>query len=287
MEQAVKPAALEDVDASRILDLDVREDLRSGREPFQRIMHARQALAHDGILRIRAIFEPRPLYVVMARQGLDHWTERLADDDWRIWFYPDGKAGADADEEAAFEPAPTEPPPAAARVTAGPRVARGPALPNCGSPKPEPTDIHLLDVRDLEPPEPMQKTLEALAGLERGHTLIQINSRVPQFLLPELEARGFQYQVREEQPGVVRVFIRHAEEKHVLDVRVLPPREKHPTIFATFDALDPGTSFIIHNDHDPVPLKYQFMAERGPEAFTWEYLEEGPVSWRVEIGKAG
>ena len=47
-----------------------------------------------------------------------------------------------------------------------------------------------------------------------------------------------------------------------LDVRPIPPREKHPAIFATFDALSPGESFILVNDHDPFPLRYQFQAER-------------------------
>lgn len=70
----------------------------------------------------------------------------------------------------------------------------------------------------------------------------------------------------------------------VLDVRVIPPREKHPAIFQTFDALEPGSSFILVNDHDPVPLRYQFQYER-PEAFEWTYLEEGPAVWRVEIAR--
>ncbi|HSW29643.1 MAG TPA: DUF2249 domain-containing protein [Longimicrobiales bacterium] len=261
-----KPPELETLDPSRILDLDVREDLRSGREPFQRILHARQALAPDGVLRLRAIFEPRPLYGVLGREGFAHWTEQLADDDWRIWFYRVGGA-----EEEARAPVPR---------------STGRTLPTCGTPRPEPADVTVLDVRELEPPEPMQRTLEALATMPRGHTMVQVNSRVPRFLLPELKQRGFQYTIHEEQPDVVRLFIRHAETLPVLDVRVLPPREKHPTIFATFDALEPGASFVILNDHDPVPLRYQFMAER-PNAFAWEYLEQGPEIWRVEIGKAG
>lgn len=280
MEHPVKPQALENVDASRILDLDVREDLRSGREPFERIMHARQALAEDGILRLRAIFEPKPLYGVLGKQGFDHWTERLADDDWRIWFYPSDRG---ASETAAPAAAGTEAIPSDGAAS-GPRRSKGPSLPNCGTPRPEPGDMHILDVREMEPPEPMVHTLAALETLAPGHTLVHINARVPQFLLPELENRGFQYTIREEQPGVVRVFIRRAEETPVLDVRILPPREKHPTIFATFDALEPGGAFVIHNDHDPVPLKYQFMAER-PDGFTWEYLEQGPESWRVRIGR--
>jgi uncharacterized protein (DUF2249 family) len=69
-----------------------------------------------------------------------------------------------------------------------------------------------------------------------------------------------------------------------LDVRVIPPREKHPTIFQTFDALEPGESFVLVNDHDPFPLRFQFEAER-TGTFGWESLESGPTVWRVEISK--
>lgn len=73
-------------------------------------------------------------------------------------------------------------------------------------------------------------------------------------------------------------------ETKTLDVRVIPPREKHPTIFQTFAALHPGDSFVLMNDHDPLPLKYQFEYEHKGQ-FDWTYLEEGPAVWRVEIGK--
>jgi uncharacterized protein (DUF2249 family) len=36
-----------------------------------------------------------------------------------------------------------------------------------------------------------------------------------------------------------------------LDVRVIPPRERHPRIFALFDRLEPGQGFVLVNDHDP------------------------------------
>jgi hypothetical protein len=44
-----------------------------------------------------------------------------------------------------------------------------------------------------------------------GRTLVQINVRVPQFLIPKLEERGFTYEVREQSAGLVRIFIRHAQ----------------------------------------------------------------------------
>jgi regulator of cell morphogenesis and NO signaling len=70
----------------------------------------------------------------------------------------------------------------------------------------------------------------------------------------------------------------------VLDVRDVPPRIRHPKIFETFDALAPGASFVLVNDHDPKPLFYQFQFERA-KAFGWRYLEEGPETWRVQITK--
>ena len=75
-----------------------------------------------------------------------------------------------------------------------------------------------------------------------------------------------------------------ATDQRVLDVRPIPPREKHPAIFSTFDALREGESFVLVNDHDPVPLRYQFEYQR-PGQLGWAYLEQGPELWRVEITK--
>jgi uncharacterized protein (DUF2249 family) len=69
-----------------------------------------------------------------------------------------------------------------------------------------------------------------------------------------------------------------------LDARVIPPRDKHPSIFRTFDSLKSGQSMILINDHDPRPLRYQLSAER-PDSFGWTYLEEGPSVWRIQIDR--
>ncbi len=67
-----------------------------------------------------------------------------------------------------------------------------------------------------------------------------------------------------------------------LDVRPLPPPQRHSEIFRTFNALEPGESFVLVNDHDPKPLLYQFQAEH-PGHFEWSVLEAGPERFRVEI----
>ncbi len=70
----------------------------------------------------------------------------------------------------------------------------------------------------------------------------------------------------------------------VIDVRVLVPAERHARIFALVDSLQPGASFLLVNDHDPKPLRYQLEAEY-PGEFSWTYVEQGPQVWRVEIAK--
>ena len=69
-----------------------------------------------------------------------------------------------------------------------------------------------------------------------------------------------------------------------LDVTRIEPRLKHPAIFNYFDELPQGDAFIILNDHDPKPLYYQLLGERG-DIFSWEYLEQGPHRWQVKIGR--
>lgn len=70
--------------------------------------------------------------------------------------------------------------------------------------------------------------------------------------------------------------------KSIVDVREIPPRERHPRIFATFRALQVGEAMELVNDHDPRPLYYQFQSEM-PGTFSWRYLAQGPEVWQVEI----
>jgi len=70
----------------------------------------------------------------------------------------------------------------------------------------------------------------------------------------------------------------------ILDVRREPPARRHELIFDSYSALPGGSGFVLVNDHDPKPLKYQFEAEHAGQ-FTWDYLEQGPEVWRVRIGR--
>ena len=70
----------------------------------------------------------------------------------------------------------------------------------------------------------------------------------------------------------------------VMDVRPNPCSVKHGLIIKQWLELPVGEHFILLNDHDPVPLYYQFAAQ-WPNAFTWEHLVKGPEEFRVKITK--
>jgi uncharacterized protein (DUF2249 family) len=70
----------------------------------------------------------------------------------------------------------------------------------------------------------------------------------------------------------------------ILDVRANAHGQRHTLIFGAYSKLEPGTGFVLVNDHDPKPLYYQFDANHKGD-FTWDYLEQGPQVWRVRIGR--
>jgi uncharacterized protein (DUF2249 family) len=72
-----------------------------------------------------------------------------------------------------------------------------------------------------------------------------------------------------------------------LDVREVPTSERHDRIRDAFDALAPGESLTIVNDHDPKPLYYELSAEV-PEFDDGAYAaeREGPERFVAELPKA-
>lgn len=162
-------------------ELDVRPLLARGEEPFGTIMEAVDALEPGQALVLRSPFDPVPLHKVLGKRGYARTTRELAPDDFETVYRPEGAAG-DADGEVAATAAPPAPP---AAEVAG-----------------DEADI-VLDVRGLTPPEPMERTLAALTDLPPGGRLLQINERVPVFLLPLLDERGYGYSVAEDARGTL------------------------------------------------------------------------------------
>ena len=70
----------------KIVELDVRGDLKNKLDPFQRIMGAVIDLKEQDIFILHAPFKPVPLYAVMKAKGFVHEAEELDEKHWKITF---------------------------------------------------------------------------------------------------------------------------------------------------------------------------------------------------------
>ena len=169
-----------------------------------------------------------------------------------------------------------------------------------------------IDVPTIEPQRKHPSIFEVFDDLKKGKSLIIHNDHDPKPVFYELLGeRGdvFLWEYLLEGPDFWDVRItkkvepseiqnkgidqngtstvaKSAKEAIVVDVPSIEPKLKHPRIFEVFDALDKGDSLIIHNDHDPKPVYYQLLGERG-DVFVWEYLLQGPEFWDVRVTKRG
>ncbi|MEO5659558.1 MAG: DUF2249 domain-containing protein [Polaromonas sp.] len=69
-----------------------------------------------------------------------------------------------------------------------------------------------------------------------------------------------------------------------LDMRTMAPQDRHSHVIAAFNQLSYGEGIELVNDHDPKPLHTAFQSELAGK-FSWDYLEQGPATWRVAITK--
>jgi uncharacterized protein (DUF2249 family)/quercetin dioxygenase-like cupin family protein len=71
-----------------------------------------------------------------------------------------------------------------------------------------------------------------------------------------------------------------------LDLYQVPRPQLFPVVFARFDALELGESFVLTADHNPVLLETEFDNTR-PRQANWEHLNRGPDKYRVRIRRVG
>jgi uncharacterized protein (DUF2249 family) len=73
----------------------------------------------------------------------------------------------------------------------------------------------------------------------------------------------------------------------MLDVRSVEPKDRFELIMSHYEALAPGAVLELTVDHDPKCMYYTLLATRGEQAFAFDYLEDGPETWRVVVTRTG
>ncbi|HRO10946.1 DUF2249 domain-containing protein [Amaricoccus sp.] len=71
----------------------------------------------------------------------------------------------------------------------------------------------------------------------------------------------------------------------IVDLRPMIPPQRHATVFAALEALEPGGTFVLLNDHAPLPLLRRIQ-ESWPDRFAVEFLRDGPEVWQVAITRS-
>ena len=175
-----------DMERTNIVDLDVRPILDSGVDPFNVIMDGLKTLKDSETLRIINTFEPIPLLNIIKKKGYEYESERP--EEGVVHTYLKKIVGEVVAEE--FE------------LKISDRELTYEDLEHKYEGK-----LNEIDVRDLEMPMPMVTILEAIESLEEGHALYVHHKRLPQYLLPELKEREFDYKAQEVDADNMKLII--------------------------------------------------------------------------------
>lgn len=157
-----------------VTELDVREQLAAGNDPFKEIIAATRELPTGGILDLIASFEPAPMIRVLQKQGWVSWVRWEGEACYVAFWYADKKSAGASDKDAAFD---------AERMD---KNASG----------------WIINVRGLEPPQPMVYVLRALEDEDLVLPLTIKHQRVPSILYSHLEELGYKWTTTENDDGV-------------------------------------------------------------------------------------
>ncbi|GHA57126.1 DUF2249 domain-containing protein [Pontibacter akesuensis] len=181
---AAKPEFLQQLPIEKITTLDVRESIAAGQDPFRLIMDAVTTLDLTQALLLVNTFEPTPLLTILRKKGFLHFVENLGLELVHTYFWREN-AAAPVSGEA---------------LTASSESFDALLAAYAGK-------VRRVDVRHLEMPQPMVTILCELEKLPADAGLYVLHKRVPQYLLPQLQERGFAISIKEAGPGEVYLFI--------------------------------------------------------------------------------
>ena len=167
---------MQNLNGLKRIKLDVREDIKNGADPFKKIMGAVNELKDGEALDLINSFEPFPLYSVLKNKGFEHINNKVPEGFEIIFFRNDtGAKPVKVSEEADENQFGDE------------------DLKNLAHKQ----NIVELDVRGLEPPQPLLKIFSTLEGLGGDSALHIIHERKPIHLYPRLKDAGYKFLTEE------------------------------------------------------------------------------------------
>ena len=169
----------------QVIDLDIREMLKEGKDPFNIIMNALSHLPTNSALKIINKFEPTPLISILSKKGYMHNTIFVKEQLVHTYFKKECDTTIDNDSII--------------NDICSEEITK--VLKSFG------TNIKKLDVRHLEMPLPMAMILNELPTLPDDYILLVNHKKVPKFLFPELADRGYQWRIQIISIDFVKLYI--------------------------------------------------------------------------------
>lgn len=161
--------------------LDVRPVLAAGKDPLKEILDSVKKLKNSQTFLLINTFEPFPLIGLLGKKGFKSNVVKKGENLVYTYFYKEEKVCAIEvnNSDKNFEEIK----------------------------KQFEEKLYVLDVRELEMPGPMVKILDELESLSLDKALYVLHKKVPQFLFPELNSRGYSIVYKEEGPANVKLII--------------------------------------------------------------------------------
>lgn len=174
------------VKSGKVVQLDVCDMLSNGIDPFSDIMQALEKLETDYVLELINTFEPIPLIKILTRKGYLSSVKR--ERGCVKTYFLKGKIDREKQPIKGYI-----------------RKVKLEELQEVRYDFQPP--FRELDVRTLEMPLPMVTILRELEDLPQGEALFVHHKKTPQYLLPELEAKGMNILISEIDADNVKLLI--------------------------------------------------------------------------------
>ncbi len=162
------------IESANQVVLDVRPSLAQGVDPFHLIMGEIAKLQDGDVLHLIVGFEPKPLYNVLGSRGYEHYTEET-DNVYNVYFFKAGSLAPGNPEGATPK----------GQARNGEQATRNEFAPL-------PDKVVEIDVRGMEPPEPMMVILEKIHEIDEDTVLLVHHHREPMMLYEKLEELGWE-----------------------------------------------------------------------------------------------
>lgn len=174
-----------------VIELDVRENISNGEDPFNLIMGQIKILPEDKTLKIINTFEPIPLINILKKKGYTHYTE-TKESNLIFTYFKKTTANNDTFQIIAEE---------------GNDSYEDLVNKYTGR-------IEEIDVRNLEMPAPMISILKKIESLKEDQALLVHHKKIPQFLFPELQENNFSWSIKTIDEKNVKLLIYKTNAKH-------------------------------------------------------------------------